>query len=202
MRGFAVLDCQPGSPLVAIWLTKRVGHTSVEHTNAVLLDMTSDAKARVKAHSLTRDVVLVLTEGSVPDLFLVSGTFLTRADFDELGLVAHELGLGVAAGVDAYVKRTRKYALNRPNFPSTPVSSEPPSADATPTERALNLANHVQAAWVRWLVAEDERSRRTTDGRGNSPWMMPPELATTGFSEFPVEWATQLKRQPLEALDA
>lgn len=80
-----------------------------------------------------------------------------------------------------------------------PASTE---ALKLPTDRALSVANYLATAWRRWLKAEEERLRRTTDGNGTTPWMMPPELGSQELAELPIELASRAVPEPLEVFDA
>lgn len=196
MRGFAVVDSQPDSPIVVVWHTKRVDQTVVDHTNAVQVDLSTDGDAaKAKLDSLLADLQLVLTEGSTTEALPTDGHFRTAFDIAELSESAHAHSQSIAQAVDDYIKRTRKYSLTRPSFPASAAAITPPTHDSTAVERALNLANFVKVTWNHWLLAEEERRKRTTDGRGNSPWMMPDNLSAAEIAEFPGWWSDGLETE-------
>lgn len=202
VQGFAVVDSQPESPVVAIWHTTRVSGAAVEHTNAVAVDFGSDPAARRKAHALTRDRVVLLTPGSTIDLLPVSGDVMTSKDVDDLVAETTRHQDRILDAVNDYVRRTRKNTIVRPNFMTTAITSSSTQALVAPTERALSLANYLARAWRRWLLTDEERLRRTTDSNGISPWMMPPELGSQELAALPTEIATRAAVEPVEAFDA
>ena len=201
MQGFAVIDSQPGSSIVAIWHTTRVGGATVEHTNAVALDLDCDPDALQKAHSLTRDRAVLLTEGSTADRLPVEGQTLTVQDLDRLRTATREHQERISAAVEDYIQRTKKRTIVRANFAQAETRPRGDSPD-TPTDRALHAANDLAIAWRRWLATDDERRRRTADGNGTSPWMMPPELGATELVELPPEFAARINVQPVDAFNA
>lgn len=202
MQGFAVIDNQPDTSVVAIWHTTRVAATAVEHTNAVAVDLDLDPEARLKVHSLTRERVVLITDGSALTGLPVSQPVLTTMDIDGLVEETARHQERILSAVEDYVERTRKRAIVRPTFSTAPVvppSSEPLQA---PTERALAVANYLARGWRRWLIAEEERLKRTTDSNGKSPWMMPHELGDPACAELPAELAARAVPQPVEVFDA
>lgn len=202
MQGFAVIDSQPDSSVVVVWHTTRVGATDVEHTNAVALDLDLDPSAQRKVHSLTRDRVVLITDGSTVDRLPLAGVAMTTEDIDALVTETVRHQERILSAVEDYVRQTRKYAIVRPTFSVTPVVPASTEALKLPTDRALSVANYLATAWRRWLKAEEERLRRTTDGNGTTPWMMPPELGGQELAELPIELASRAVPEPLEVFDA
>src|SRR5262245_13360693 len=84
MRGFAVIDNQPGSESLAVWITSHVAPQRAGNSNAVTIDRHNDPDALAKVRSLTRSHAVLLTDGSTVNSLPVEGDPLTVADIEAL----------------------------------------------------------------------------------------------------------------------
>ena len=140
MRGFAVIDAQPGATNWAVWLTSQTGPAMVEHTNAVALDQAaSDFTSTLDSLLTCRHVLL--TSGSDVDTLPV-------ARFDDLTLFSDAtaaLHADILTAIAAYKRKTRNANLAIPDMP--PARAYAPATNDTPTGRALAAANHLRRLW-------------------------------------------------------
>lgn len=195
MLGFAIVDRQPSAAATAVWLTTHVGGTTVQHTNAVVIDLDEDEYGS-KIYWLTADRVVVLTEGSAADGLFEHAIGVDA--FDELIAEATARQLLIEKAIADYMAKSKNKNLVIPNFPAPPML--PAETRAEPQHRALAVANYVAAVWSGWFATEEQRLRRTTDPRtGASPWIMPEELADPEVSEFPTAFAGSVQPEPLRA---
>ena len=192
MLGFAIVDHQAGASNGAVWLTSRTGAYSSRHTNAVSLDL-ADPKFAAKVHSLTRDRIVVLTSGSVPDRLPIAG-WLTVDDIDLLGAEtdAHQERISQAVAA-ARVAHKKKRKLVEPDFMGAPP--RPERWGETSVERALGTADYVSQGWNRWLATEEQRCRRADS-------IMPKPLSCPDVAELPealqYRWVVE-KLEPFNA---
>lgn len=203
MLGFAVVDHRSGSDTAAVWLTNRVTTSGADHGNAVKIDLGSDVDALRKIHALTRDRLVVLTEGSTADGLPITAATLSVGDVGLLVAETVEHQRRIVDAIDAYAKRTRNKNLVRPAFrePLSPGSFEP--SEDTATQRAFQTANYVARAWSEWLTTDDERRRRAENPRTKkSPWIMPTEMGSPVVADFPAAFIERVAPQPLEAFHA
>lgn len=184
MQGFAVIDNQPGSDVIAVWLTSRITSARAEHTNAVTLNVKNDPDAYGKVHSLTRLRAVVLTEGSTAKYLPVSGDVLKVADLDALLTETSEQQALIAEAVD-----TRKGNLVQPEFPPAPEYSNFKPAEDTASQRAFQTANFLAHAWTAWLATDEQRRRRSA--------RMPESMRSTEVAEFPPSFGQRIHAQPL-----
>lgn len=103
MLSLVTIDRQPGSSVVAIWVSARSGGGRVvqesdeepdgrprgntlrpQNVNAVVIDLREEPDAITKVRSLTRSSVLILTPGSNLEGLPVDGEPLEISDFDAL----------------------------------------------------------------------------------------------------------------------
>lgn len=193
MLGFAIVDRQPTATATAVWLTTHVGGTTVQHTNAVVLDH-DDVRFGEKLHALTADRIVVLTAGSGADELF---EYPVTADFLE-GLIVETAAqqLLIEKAIIDYMSRTKNKNLVIPDFPSPPTLHA--GTQTEPELRALEVANYVAAVWSCWLVAEEQRVRRTSEPRtGKSPWIMPEELSAPEIEPFPKAFSAGVNPEPL-----
>lgn len=195
MLGFAIVDRQPSGVATAVWLTTHVGGTTVQHTNAVVIDQDDDEYEK-KICALTADRIVVLTEGSAADRLFEHALGVDA--FDELIAETTARQLLIEKAITDYMAKSKYKNLVIPYFPASPML--PAETRAEPQHRALAVANYVAAVWSGWLATEEQRLRRTTDPRtGASPWIMPEELAAQEVAEFPPAFAGCVRSEPLRA---
>lgn len=206
MRGFVSIDRQPDSSSLAVWFTCRLTESRVAHGNAVVIDTSGDQEILKKVRSLTRDAVVVVTAGSDLGGLPINGDPLMAQDLEGLLDEAEAWQQRIVSAVDAYARRPdartgrvpkspRK--LVRPTFAPRPkVQNFVPAADSS-AQRALATANFVARAWAFWLEAEEARLKRTIGPRGESPWMMPEELNSSGVALLPAGFAASVRVQAL-----
>ena len=203
MLGFAVVDHKAGSGIAALWLTSRLAANRADHTNAVKIDLETDEDALRKVHALTRDRLVVLTDGSAAEGLPITSNTLS---VDDVGLLVSETvdhQSRIIEAIDAYAKRTKSSNLVRPAF-NKPISAGSfiPSEDAA-THRAFQTANYVARAWTEWLTTDDERRKRAENPRTKkSPWIMPEDMSSNVIAEFPAEFIGRFVPQPLEVFSA
>lgn len=194
MHTVVTIDQQPGTNIVAVWLTNRDG-LEAQHTNAVVLDLDSDSAAQEKIRCLTRHGVILLTDGSTLDGLPVAGPALTLADVDQLIDETRAHHLRIADAVTDYARRT-KTNLVAPSAHSVPMLGAVTPEKTAPL-RALFTANRMLKAWSAWLRTDDERRRRTVQPKtGHTPWIMPTELNSPTVADFPPAFEARLHRQP------
>ena len=206
MLRFATVDAQPGSDLVAVWLTSCGGPTGATHVNAVVIDTANDPEALVKFRALTRDAVVLATSGSDLTGLPFEGKPLTTDDLADLLNATEAQQDRIVAAVDGYAVRpdqksgkvpTSPRKIVRPTFLPWPKPDAFLPADDSPAQRALATANYLVAAWNVWLSTEQERLQRTVSQKGETPWMMPEELNSPIIAPLPEKFAERLNVQPL-----
>lgn len=198
MRGFAVIDKQPGNDQIAVWLTSLVAPQRADHTNAVVIEATTDADAREKVRLLTRCRVVVITDGSNVDGLPIEREAMTVADVDALIKETEEQQQRILDAVAAYATKNRNRSLVPPEFPPSPTPERFTPAEDTATQRALQTANYLARAWTSWLTTDEQRRRRTTRPRTNTtPWIMPDDMNSPVIAPLPPRFAEQLRSQPL-----
>jgi hypothetical protein len=197
MRGICTIDRQPGSGTIAVWITGRADITA-SHTNAVVIDVTTDPDAMEKVRSLSRCCVVLSTEGTKLDGLPIDGDPLTRADVSDLLTEAEESQRRILDAITAYKRRTRSNSLVEPTFPPSPSLNQFKPETDEPSARAFATANYVRSAWTVWLSTDEERRRRTVQPRtGTSPWIMPEEMNGSTVPDFPARFASRLREQEL-----
>ncbi|WP_156464703.1 hypothetical protein [Aeromicrobium sp. Root495] len=157
MLGFATVDNQTESSVVAIWLTSQTSPTAATHTNAVRVELREDPDAFEKVHALTRDRILLLTDGSAIDGLPLEGYALKIDDLEHLAAATESLRLEVGVSV----RPARE--MNRP-------------AEDTPTLRALESANYLAGLWSDWLEADNARRKRWAKHEPREPEAFPAEF--------------------------
>lgn len=193
MYTIVTIDRQPGSNIVAVWLTNRDG-LEAQHTNAVVLDMDTEPTAQEKLHWLTRGAVILITEGSALDDLPVTEPTLTLPDIAHLITETQSLHTRITKAVTAYAERT-KSNLVMPNTHQVPEPEVTSPSQPAPL-RTLFTANRMLHAWSAWLRMDDERRRRTVQPKtGITPWIMPAELNSPTVADFPPEFERRLHRQ-------
>ncbi len=202
MQGFAVLDRQADTATAAVWLTSRTA-SGVDHTNAVVIDLESDPDALRKVHALTRDRVLLLTDGSSTDGLPVSTEPLSLTTLQELADAATALHEQIVAAIREYGRTTGNKNLVTPQLDPTPTAADFAPTEDTPAHRALATANYVARLWRYWLSVDEQRRRRTVRPQsGESPWIMPEELGSPTLADFPADFRACLHPEPLEPFNA
>ncbi|MFC4127222.1 hypothetical protein [Nocardia rhizosphaerae] len=191
MRGFAIIDRQPTADATAVWLTSRTDATTVGHTNAVVL-ADDDPGYVTKVRSLATGRSVILTSGSEPPLPFVT---VNHVDvFDELIALTRRYQERIGAAVQEYAGRTRG-KLVTPRFLPEPELAQPEGDE--PRYRALAVADFAAAVWSAWLFTDEQRLRRTVSPKTQvTPWIMPPDLNDAAITDFPAEFASQVKPEP------
>lgn len=198
MRGFATIDNQPGSELVAVWITALVERQRAGHTNAVCVDKVSDPDAPRKLRSLTRGYAVLLTEGSTLDALPIEGKPLSVADIEALVSETEDHQDRITAAVAEHAAKTRNKSLVPPVFSPSPMPADFGVDEETATSRALKTANYAARAWTGWLATDEQRRRRTIQPRTDkTPWIMPEDLNDPTVAVFPPGFATHIHSQPL-----
>lgn len=197
MFKIATIDRQPGSEIVAVWLTYRTD-LNADHGNAVVIDTANDPDAMEKVRSLTRSAAVLITDGTVLDGLPIEGEPLTVSDITALLTEVEATERSILDAITAYKKRTRSSSLIEPTFPSAPsVDRLKPERDDAPA-RALATADYMRRVWSVWLRTDEERRRRTIQPRtGQTPWIMPDSMNAPTVSDFPTGFASHLHQQAL-----
>lgn len=203
MLGFATVDHQQWDSVVTVWLTSRVTATTAVHTNAVVIDPDAESNALQKIHALTRDRIVVMTDGSTPDGLPIDANTMTLKYVSSIVSETVERQRRIVEEIDAYAEKTGNPSLVRPVF-RDPVSLETFAvSDASATGRALQTANYIARVWNRWLKTDAERLSRTQHPQTKAtPWIMPEELNIRGIEELPVDLTERFRPQPMEAYGA
>lgn len=165
--GFATVDNQPHEGVVAVWLTSQTSPNAATHGNAVRVDLHEDPDALKKVHALTRDRLLLLTDGSTTDGLPLKGYALRIEDLGRLATATESLRLEVGIGAR----------------PAREVSE--PSED-TPTLRTFEAANYLAGLWSDWLDADNVLRRRSAKRKVREPQVLPADFIE-GLAPQPVE---------------
>ena len=153
MLGFAVVDENPQSGAVAVWLTSYVGSGQAAHTNAVIFD---GAELDVsKVAGMVSDRYLVLSDRIVSSIETLTGLPGQAVDVAGLGRETVEVQQDLEAQLRAQKKSTA--ALRWLTPPTEPI--EWPDQNL-PSAIALQTANYVAAIWRSWLSTDVERVAR------------------------------------------
>ena len=158
MLGFAIVDRQTTATTTAVWLTTHVGGTTVQHTNAVVLD-NDDPRYSEILYALTAARIVVLTAGSAADELFERP--VTVDFFEELVAETAARQLRIEKAIIDYMSRIKNKSLVIPDFPSPPKLHT--ETHSEPQFRALELANYVAAVWSGWLRTEEQRVRRISE---------------------------------------
>ena len=194
MRAIVTIDRQTASEVIVVWVTSRAERLRAAHTNAVKINVESDAMAMEKVRSLTARCAVLATEGSSLDGLPLEGCRITLRDIEGLIAETEERQQAILAGVKGYKRRIRSKSIKEPEFPPSPQAPYLASSDSTAIQRALTTANFVAEVWSGWLRTEEERRRRTVSPRTRlSPWMMPIELNSPEIAELPPLFAARLR---------
>ena len=204
MLGFAIVD-RRASDKIAVWLTSRVAPLAVDHTNAVLVDPQRDSDGLETVRNLTRDRVVLLTEGSTPVGLPIDGEPLSvTAAAEDLAAEVQRHQTRVLDALNDYSLRPNPKTGRAPKSPRKVIPPEfgacPSAADFHPVEntpvgRALASANYLRAMWSWWLRTDHERARRASRPDGE-PWMMPEDLAGSEVADLPDGFARRVHLQP------
>jgi hypothetical protein len=198
VRGIATIDRQPGSDIIAVWLTSAVEPFRAGHVNAVLINAASDPEAIKKVRSLTRCCGVLVTDGSSIDALPLVGEPLTIGDIEDLVTETESHQEATLAAIAEYKRRTRSASLKDPVFPVSPKAADHTPLDDVPSQRALAAADFLAKAWSVWLRTDDERRRRTARPKtGETPWIMPAELNSPDVAELPAAFAAKINEQAL-----
>ncbi len=159
MLGFAVIDAQPRSNEVAVWLTSLVDAQRANHTNAVVTRR-DDPKLLHKMRALAGDRAVLVTAGTV-----LKGLRLDVVPLDTgclAGLVEEtvEQRDRIIEAVAAYGREQRTKPVP-PEFYGDVDLVEVPLTEDSPVGRALHTATMLARAWTNWLQTEEQRRRRT-----------------------------------------
>lgn len=197
MRGIATIDRQPGSDVVAVWITSR-DSLDARNVNAVVIDMADGPDAIERVRSLTRCCAVLATEGSVLDGLPVEGEVLRSLDISALVQATKDQQQAILNAISAFKGARGAKAQADPEFPLAAEAADFVPADDTPSQRAFTTANYLGRAWTAWLKTDEERRRRTVRPRtGESPWMMPEELNSPTVAVFPPAFAAKIYEQAL-----
>lgn len=196
MRGIATVDRQPDSDSIGIWVTNWTSSpVAARHFNAVVVDVARDARFDEKVISLTRQTIVLLTEGSTFIGFPHEGTPLTVDDVNDMLDETDTWQERIVSAVETY-RGPGKSPI--PTFPVRPKIEEFPAAEASASARAFATANFVRKAWAYWLDSDEERRRRTARPRtGETPWIMPGDMNSPDLAPFPPRFAGRVHLQPL-----
>jgi hypothetical protein len=196
MRGIATVDRQPESDSIAIWITNWTkSPISARHFNAVVINASEDPRFDEKVISLTRQTVVLLTEGSTLVGFPIEGRPL---NVDDLGDLMDETEYWQERIVTAVETFRGPGKSPVPTFPDLPSRKDFSPAEDTASARAFATANFVRRAWTYWLASDEERRRRTVRPRtGETPWIMPEEMNLPDLAIFPPGFAGRIHVQPL-----
>lgn len=198
MRGIAVVDRQPDSDVIAVWITTRGFGLDATNVNAVDIDAAGDLDAVEKVRSLTRCCVVLATSGTTLDGLPIAGAPLHEADLDLLVAETLEHQQRITEAVKSYKARGGSNGLVEPTFP-LPVNPEDfmPDAD-TASRRAFCLAKYAGRVWSSWLRTDEERRKRTVQPKtGRTPWVMPDDMNEPTTPDFPPSFASRLREQEL-----
>lgn len=197
MRGIAIIDRQPGSDTIAVWITSRDA-LQAHNVNAVVIDAATDRGAVEKVRSLTRCCAVLITEGTVLDGLPVEGEPLQPADIAVLVEATQEHQQSILDAIAAFKRRGGSKAHKNPTFPPSPDPANFVPAEDTPSQRAFTTANYVGRAWTAWLRTDEERRRRTARSKtGETPWIMPDDLDQPRVADFPAAFAARVHEQAL-----
>lgn len=198
MRGIAVLDRQPGSDAVAVWITSRGLGVGPANVNAVVLDLASDSDAIEKVRSLTRCCAVLATNGTTLEGLPIEGEPLTEAALDTLLAEISEHQHRITDAVKAFKTQTGSRTLAEPLFPPAPNAANFAPDEDTASRRAFMLANYVGRVWGSWLKTDEERRKRTVQPKtGTTPWIMPEDMNEQSAPDFPPMFAARVIEQPL-----
>jgi len=203
MLGFAIIDHRSCANVVAVWLTSRITATAVYHTNAVTIDLNADPNVLKKVHALTRDRLVVMTDGSTTDRLPINTDTMTVKDINSVVTETTDRQTRIVKAINNYAEETGNHSLVRPIF-SDPVSFEAlADPESSATKRALHTANYVARVWNRWLKTDAERQSRTQHPQTKAtPWIMPDELNNRVIEELPAGLTERYRPQPLKAYGA
>jgi hypothetical protein len=172
--GFAVVDENPRSGAVAVWLTSYMGSGHAAHTNAVIFERAELDVSKVAG--LVSDRYLVLSDRTVTDVETLTGLPGQAVDVAELGRETIEVQQDLEAQIRAQKKSTA--ALRWPTPPAALVEW---ADQALPSAIALQTANHVAAIWSAWLRTDAERVTRIKNLTPKDPAIrqVPPKFRAT-----------------------
>jgi len=203
MLGFATVDHQHRDNIVAVWLTSRITATSADHTNAVAIRLDSDFNALKKVHALSRDRIVVMTDGSTSDGLPIDAKTMTLTDVSSIDSETVERQTLIIKAIDDFAEKNANHNLVHPVF-SDPVSLQTFAVSAaSATGRALQAANYIARVWSSWLKTDAERLSRTQHPQTKiTPWIMPEALNSRSIEELPTDLTERFRPQPLEAYGA
>ncbi|MCL8251375.1 hypothetical protein AERO_08260 [Aeromicrobium fastidiosum] len=170
--GFATVDYRADSHAAAVWVTHRTSATVASHGNAVTIDLAEDPDGLRKIHSLTRDCLVVLTEGSTVEGLPLSARPMTLKDIE-------------AFKSDVAALQAELRILDGP-----PIADLAEPSEDNATQRAFQTANYVARVWSEWLRTDNRRRR----GNQATESQKVQELPTGLLEEFVPE--------PVEAFSA
>jgi hypothetical protein len=159
MLGFAVVDDNPETGALAVWLTSHTTPTGAGHTNAVIF--AAGNRHVVKIAAMVADRYLVLsprTEATVAALTSLPGQ---AVDIDELARETVKTQEDLEAQFRAWVMgSTKRKHLSQPRWPAVPAEVSPWNDGDPAGVVAMATANYVAAIWAAWLATEAERVQR------------------------------------------
>ena len=174
MLGFAVIDDNPHTGSLAVWLTSHTDPQRAGHTNAVLLETSERDLTRIGA--MVSDRYLVLSARTVDDARGLTGLDGSAVDIAALGKETLAAQEDLEAQFRAHLA-TRK-TLVEPRWPAVPEEVLAWFDQSLDTAIALQTANHVAALWNAWLSTESERVSRVKFFKPDTPEIrpLPPEF--------------------------
>jgi hypothetical protein len=177
MLGFAVLDEDPKSGDVAVWLTSQVDTKAAGHTNAVIFPRAERDPAKV--HAMVADRYVVVTARTVPHPVEMTGVHRNPADLqalqNEVAAAKQDLEEQFNAWQTSNPRQRTAVGPRWPIIPSARLALPDPSIDAA---AVLTEANYLAAIWTAWLVLEAERvPRRFLNPQHASIRLIPPTFA-------------------------
>jgi hypothetical protein len=217
MRGIVTIDRQPGSDVIAVWASSRVGggyreqeldgekndrpngtDTRPVNVNAVVIDTKTDPEAMKKMRSLVFRSIVVATEGSSLAGLPIDLEPLRISDLDALADEAEEQQQRILDALDIYATRIspktgavlKPKPVARPRWMVRPSIYQFPPQKDTPAMRALATADYICAVWRYWLSTDEERRSRV-----DSPPRMTPELSSPIVPDFPPGFEDLLRKR-------
>lgn len=198
MRGFAVVDIQPGANAAAIWVVAQASPQRAANVNAVTIDLHGDPEASRKLLSLTRNQVVVLTDGSDASALRLANKPLAVDDIEDLVRETEGYQQRIIEAVEAYARASRSKTLVPPVFESSPNRSDFIPSEDTATQRAFQSANFLNRVWSAWLNTDEQRRRRSIHPKTNdAPWIMPEEMSSPTLAMLPPDFAARVQPEPV-----
>jgi hypothetical protein len=157
--GFATVDLSTQDDTLTVWLTS-VDGTHVDHTNAVVFNLTDDTTPR-RALGMVLDRYVVLTERTPRTHPIFIGWEVEPCDLAMLAEQITAAQVTIMAAFEEYRAQPGKANLLGPNLPPVPAAFDQAAMETGPPEQlTLAVANQVMRTWTAWLATEGERVKR------------------------------------------